>query len=130
VTDPNEEDARAMIHHMASVFRTTNRTSDAVGRLGPNEFVLIAPETDKEGAQRLAERIRAAIEDLLRNDPHVRAGADPIRVRIGCYAVEDFSDASIDPVELLTRATLALRQSHTESSTGIYFYGRRPQVMN
>jgi len=124
-----DDESLGIVEHLAAVFRATNRLSDAVGRLGPNEFVLLAPETDREGAKRLAERVRAAIEEV----NHQRSGKDetqPIRVRIGCYAVEDFRDASIEPVELLTRATLALRHSQAESADGIYFYGRVPQIVN
>ena len=122
-----DEESLGIVEHLAAVFRATNRLSDAVGRLGPNEFVLLAPETDREGAKRLAERVRAAIQDI--NQQRDRDGG-PIRVRIGCYAVEDFRDASIEPVELLTRATLALRHSQSEPGDGIYFYGRVPQVVN
>ena len=125
----SEGDAFAIVDHMTAVFRATNRLSDAVGRLGPNEFVLLAPETDNEGAKRLAERVRAAVAEINREratGPDTRA----IRLRIGCYAVEDFRDASIEPVELLTRASLALRHSQAEPGDGIYFYGRAPQIMN
>lgn len=122
-----EEESLGIVEHLAAVFRATNRLSDAVGRLGPNEFVLLAPETDREGAKRLAERVRAAIQEI--NQQRSEEGG-PIRVRIGCYAVEDFRDASIEPVELLTRATLALRHSQAEPGDGIYFYGRAPQIVN
>ena len=124
----SESDAFALVDRMTAVFRATNRLSDAVGRLGPNEFVLLAPETDNEGAKRLAERLRSAVQDI--NVERAASDGPAIRVRIGCYAVEDFSNASIEPVELLTRATLALRHSQSEPGDGIYFYGRVPQVVN
>lgn len=124
-----DEESYKLIEHLTSVFRATNRLSDAVGRLGPNEFVLLAPETDSEGAKRLAERVRSAIDEINRDQADAGAAA-PIRVRIGCYAVEDFRDASIEPVELLTRATLALRHSQAEPGDGIYFYGRASHVVN
>jgi diguanylate cyclase (GGDEF)-like protein len=38
------------------------RTVDCVGRIGGEEFMVVAPETDLEGAAVLAERIRAAVE--------------------------------------------------------------------
>lgn len=126
--EPSEADSYAIVDHMAAVFRATNRLSDAVGRLGPNEFVLLAPETDQEGAKRLAERVRAAASHI--NNERTGAEERPIKLRIGCYAVEDFRDASIEPVELLTRATLALRHSQAEPGDGIYFYGRAPQIVN
>lgn len=123
------EDADAIVDHMTAVFRATNRLSDAVGRLGPNEFVLLAPETDTEGARRLAQRVQAAV-DAVNQERAASGTAKGIRVRIGCYAVEDFRDASIEPVELLTRATLALRHSQSDSSNEIHFYGRPASTLN
>ncbi len=38
------------------------RTTDRVGRLGGEEFLVVAPQTDVDGAAALAERIRAAVE--------------------------------------------------------------------
>lgn len=47
---------------VGGLLRRTGRTSDAVGRLGRTEFAIIAPATEAAGAQRLAERVRAAVE--------------------------------------------------------------------
>jgi diguanylate cyclase (GGDEF)-like protein len=38
------------------------RTVDTIGRIGGEEFMLVAPETNSEGAGVLGERIRAAVE--------------------------------------------------------------------
>ncbi len=40
------------------------RTVDIAARDGGDEFVLILPETDQEGAVQLAERLRASIENI------------------------------------------------------------------
>jgi len=40
------------------------RTTDLAGRIGGEEFLLILPETDMEGAQLLAERLRAATGEV------------------------------------------------------------------
>src|SRR4029079_12335712 len=37
------------------------RTVDTVGRVGGEEFMVVAPETDLEGAAALAERIRSRV---------------------------------------------------------------------
>lgn len=39
------------------------RTSDAFGRVGGEEFIILLPETDMEGAWILAERVRTSIEE-------------------------------------------------------------------
>lgn len=46
-----------------------NRASDAVGRFGGEEFVVILPGTGRSGVQAVAERCRLAVEALaIRND--------------------------------------------------------------
>lgn len=115
----DQDPLEAAVQEMAGVFRAGSRVSDAVGRLGPNEFVLLAPDTDQEGARRLAQRLNEAVDALNR----VRGDAAQLKIRIGCYAVDDFHEASIEPVELLTRATLALRQAPSGNG-GISFYNR------
>jgi diguanylate cyclase (GGDEF)-like protein len=44
------------------------REGDVVGRLGGEEFAMCCPDTDAEGAVRLAERIRARIERAVVSD--------------------------------------------------------------
>src|SRR6185503_3192944 len=50
------------------------RTSDALARVGPAEFVVLAPETDAKGAARLAMRLAAAVENSVNANggPRVR----------------------------------------------------------
>ena len=84
------------------------RVSDAVGRIGELELVLLAPATDAEGAMRLAERLAMLGDDAA---PPRAAGDEPRFARVGCYAVDNFHEAAIEPVEMLVRATLALRSS-------------------
>lgn len=40
------------------------RASDRLGRLGGEEFALLLPETDREGAMLLAERLRQALSEI------------------------------------------------------------------
>ncbi len=47
---------------VAEVLKATARQGDLVCRLGGEEFVIIALDTDRVGAMQLAERMRAAIE--------------------------------------------------------------------
>ncbi len=122
---------------LGGVLRRTGRTSDAVGRLGRTEFAIIAPATEAAGAQRLAERVQAAVEaeripvtsgtlvgtgaasHALGNGSHDKLspgdadGSDTgyVRVRVVYYAVPDFADSPVDAVEMLVRAATALRQS-------------------
>ena len=55
----------AVIIDVASAIRGALRQDvDVAGRYGGEEFLLILPQTDMVGAQRVAERVRAAIEEM------------------------------------------------------------------
>jgi diguanylate cyclase (GGDEF)-like protein len=51
-----------VIKGFADVLRRTKRDTDAVGRFGGEEFVVVCEETDATGAELLAERIRTELE--------------------------------------------------------------------
>jgi diguanylate cyclase (GGDEF)-like protein len=79
---------------------STARASDFVGRYGGEEFLALLPNTDKEGALELAEKLRAAIA-LLRVPGTERA------MSVSCGVATCPDDAS-DPVKLLRLADRAL----------------------
>lgn len=102
---PDDEFIR-MSDQIGQLFRRSGRVSDAIGRLGQAEFAVIAPATGSEGALRLIRRLGAAVEST---PIPVRGGERTLRVRAGYCAVPDFAESSVDAVELLLRATTALR---------------------
>jgi diguanylate cyclase (GGDEF)-like protein len=51
-----------VIKGFADVLKRVKRDTDAVGRLGGEEFVIVCEETDERGALLLAERIRSELE--------------------------------------------------------------------
>ncbi len=51
-----------VIKGFGAILKRTKRETDAVGRFGGEEFVLVCEETDSTGARLLAERIRAELE--------------------------------------------------------------------
>jgi diguanylate cyclase (GGDEF)-like protein len=104
--DPTEEETQRITERMGQVFRQSGRSSDAIGRLGPHEFAVIAPATGPDGAERLVERLGDSIEAA---PIPVRGGDRRVRIRAGYCAVPDFADSPIDAVEILLRATTALR---------------------
>jgi diguanylate cyclase len=54
-----------VLRRIAKVFLNTARESDTVSRYGGEEFLVILPDTDLAGAEVLAERIRAAVSELV-----------------------------------------------------------------
>ncbi len=51
-----------VIKGFADVLKRVKRDTDAVGRFGGEEFVIVCEETDEGGAQLLAERIRSELQ--------------------------------------------------------------------
>jgi diguanylate cyclase (GGDEF)-like protein len=51
-----------VLRGLARTLTSSLREVDLVGRMGGEEFLVIAPETNEEGAVRLAERIRSTVE--------------------------------------------------------------------
>ncbi len=109
--EPNGEEAARTADHLGLLFRQAGRASDAIGRLGHSEFAVIAPATGPEAALRLVRRLGATVESL---PIPVRGGERCVRLRAGYCAVPDFAEASVDAVELLLRATTALRDLKRE----------------
>jgi len=102
---PSDEQVR-LSDQVGTVFRQVGRGSDAIGRLGPTEFAVIAPATGGDGAVRLVSRLGDAVEAT--RIP-VRGGERSLRVKAGYCAVPDFAESAVDATELLLRATTALR---------------------
>jgi PleD family two-component response regulator len=113
--DSTEEETRRMSDQVALLFRQAGRASDAIGRLGTSEYGVIAPATGPEAAVRLARRLGGAVES---SPIPMRGGERTLRLRAGYCAVPDFAESSVDAVELLLRATTALRDLRREGPAG------------
>jgi diguanylate cyclase (GGDEF)-like protein len=98
---------------LAQVLRATGRRSDAIGRVGPGEFAVIAPGTDRSGAVLLAERLARAVTTAARG-----SGTPPPGLRVGYDAVGNARYTPIEPKNLLARATTALRAAKGQGDPG------------
>ena len=71
------------------------RPTDRPARWGGEEFVYVLPDTELAGAERVAERVRAAVAAL--RQPHGGAGAGPwVTVSVGVAATVPVSDRGGD----------------------------------
>jgi PleD family two-component response regulator len=113
--EPPGEEARRMSDQVALLFRQAGRASDAIGRLAMAEYGVIAPATGPDAAVRMARRLGGAIES---SPIPMRGGERTLRLRAGYCAVPDFAESSVDAVELLLRATTALRDLKREGPSG------------
>jgi diguanylate cyclase (GGDEF)-like protein len=89
---------------VASVLRDFSRDIDAPARYGGEELAVILPQTEAEGAARLAERMREAVERL--SIPRVGdAGYLQVTASFGVAAVPE---NALDEEELVAAADAAL----------------------
>lgn len=96
--EPNE----ARVAELARLVSRVARRSDVVGRVSRSEFAVLAPDTGTAEVLLLARRLVAGAAADAR-------GEEPLAVRVGCCAIDEPAEAGLDPVELLVRATMALR---------------------
>ncbi len=101
-----DDDAERVTAQVGLMFRQSGRASDAIGRLADGEFAIIAPATAADGVERLVERFGRTVEAM---PVPLEDGERRLRLRAGYCAVPDFAQASVDAVEILLRATTALR---------------------
>lgn len=87
----------AVLRELGVRLRATVRPTDAVGRYGGEEFMVVLPQTDRENASKAAERIRASIADK----PIL---FDGVSITVTCSIGVTVSDQGKDFVELLVRA--------------------------
>ena len=109
----SEDIAIRVAERVGDIIRRSGRASDAIGRLGRSEFAVIAPATESEGAVRLMQRLGQSIESQTVNMGEIEK---KLKIRAGYCAVPDFAESSVDAVEMLLRATTALRHLRGESN--------------
>lgn len=117
--------ARRLAERVGEVVRGHGRVSDATGRVGPIEFAVIAPATSADGAERLVARLGASVEAAPPVD--VNGSTVKLRLKAGYCAVPDYSQSSIDAIEMLLRATTALRHARTNpGAAGVQAFDQIP----
>lgn len=101
------EPAEGQVERLARRVARAARRSDVVGRVSQTEFAIVAPGTGTAEGLLLARRL---VADAATDEE----GQPPLRVRVGCSGMDDFGEVAMDPVELLVRATMALRRAQRD----------------
>ena len=92
-----------LLRNIASILRENVRTVDFAGRYGGEEFIVILPETTKDDACRMAERVRHAVEHYAT----VQIGGQEIS-RTVSVGVASYPEDALNPSEIVQRADEAL----------------------
>jgi diguanylate cyclase (GGDEF)-like protein len=100
------------VRSLGSILLSVTRLSDAVGRMGDEDFVIVAPGTDEAGAARLVERVLQAVKAAAGEDE----GLQDVELKAGLYAGVGTSADTVVPEELLRRANDALRDARSRGN--------------
>ena len=95
------------------IVRST-RVSDVVGSLSPKELAVLAPGTDEPGMVRLALRVGGTLSTSIGGRTPFVPGST---LRAGYDAVANVTYSPVDPVELLGRASAAVRNGKPEAGS-------------
>jgi diguanylate cyclase (GGDEF)-like protein len=101
-----------VLAEMARVITSNVRESDVTARYGGEEFVLLLPETTRDAAVVVAEKLRAAVaahEFRTNGMPPRQSPAEHITISAGVTGLP--SAAPVDSDELVSRADRALYQA-------------------
>ncbi len=104
----SEEASHEAVVRLGKALTEAGRVSDAIGRLGPTEFAILAPGTDGKGAEQLAQRLAESVDRL-----ESQAGPDKVvfRFRAGYDAVANVREKPVEARDLMLHATMALRST-------------------
>lgn len=108
VVSPQEMEAAMpeVVRAVSQALKAAGRRSDVIGRLGQSEFAVLAPNTDADGAVKLAERLAEVMRSSGASGPGAR-----LELRAGYDAVANARETPATAKDLLRHATIALRKS-------------------
>lgn len=99
----------ALLKHVAQELEAGLRATDAIGRYGGEEFLFVLPETEMEDAGFVAEKLRAAIDEL--ESPLDDAPDARVTVSIGLAAVDHEDPTGITGEKMILLADNALLEA-------------------
>ncbi|MCQ4310598.1 diguanylate cyclase [Pseudomonas stutzeri] len=106
----------AVIQQTANLIRQSMRGADVAGRYGGEEFVVLLPDTDSQGAVMFAERLRQSSEAYEVNHENHR-----IRFTIS-FGIADLSLPTSGYAQLIERADSALYASKSAGRNRVTLY--------
>ncbi len=108
-----------LLKHVAQVLAGGLRSTDAVGRYGGEEFLLVLPETDLAGARVVADKLRRLVENV--REPMDDGSEAAVTVSIGLASLEALGTGpETSARELLKVADRALYRAKEEGRNRIH----------
>lgn len=124
---PDRDEQRSRDQGIAQTLASVTRISDIIARIGKNDFVVVAPSTDEQGARRLADRLLDAFRrERSTSDVAVQEDLHP---RAGYHASRHPAPEGLRPDDFLTRATHALRRAQADDD-GSWIRGFDPSELD
>lgn len=112
----HQEGDDCLVKISQALSNSLSRSSDFIARYGGEEFIAVIPETDLDGAQNLAEKMRQATIDLA--IPHTNSDvADYVTVSAGVACMYPKHTANCDM--LISMADQALYQAKSKSRNNV-----------
>ena len=108
-----------VIKYTAKVMKDNLRQSDSPGRYGGEEFGIILPETDAEGARVICERIREAIQNST-----VQTTAAPIQYTVS-IGIAPLTDRPENHMQWLQQADEALYAAKEGGRNRVVVFGEQ-----
>lgn len=102
------ETGNLVLSHLAGVIQTSIRDVDIFSRYGGEEFIVILPQTDREEATVIAERIRQRVETS-----EVDSGEQQLQITVS-VGVSSYPENGRSQEELVSVADRALYQAKDE----------------
>lgn len=103
-----------VLRHIANLLRSATRTTDVVGRLGGEEFIVLLPLTTQIEGLQLAEKVRILVEMSPTKIPQNRHGQTKVPITISMGVVGVSTGESADLIALYSQADKALYRAKHE----------------
>lgn len=107
----------ALLKEIARILKNNAREVDIVCRYGGEEFMIILPETEAQGAMAIAEKVRKSVESFSQTDRNIIA-LGKLTISGGVTAYEE----KLTKEQLIQRADEALYQAKKEGKNKICVY--------
>jgi diguanylate cyclase (GGDEF)-like protein len=94
-----------LLRDVAQAMREAVRDQDTVARLGGDEFCVLAPETDRAGAEALAAKVEAAVRG-------VTTGFESLSASVGAAIWPDDGTTPLEVLDAADAAQISAKRAH------------------